>query len=78
MFYCVVLHCAVLSLLYCVVLCCTLLYCDDMCFNVLHCVLLYCNVLNVLSFVYVVLYRKIPNISTGLKEVRKHLLGGLY
>ena len=23
-------------------------------------------------------YRKIPNISPGLKEVRKHFLGGLY
>ena len=28
--------------------------------------------------VYRIEYRKIPNISPGLIEVRKHILGGLY
>ena len=28
--------------------------------------------------IFVVIYRKIPNISPGLIEVRKHFLGGLY
>ena len=30
------------------------------------------------SVIYIKKYRKIPNISPGLIEVRKHFLGGLY